>query len=121
MDEELIKQAYALKELLDSDERVLKLNEAEKEMENSEGVMRLSYAYSVAQDEYNDALRHFKIESNEARELQKKLYEAKKSLDEHPLVQNYLKRYQDVRLMYNKIQNELFKPFNRHVCNEEKR
>lgn len=120
MDIELMKEAYALKEVLESDERIIKLKQDETEMENSEEVMRLSYAFSCAQDEYNDILKHFKPESEEAKKYQRKLYEAKFNLDSHPLVKQYLQSYQEVRLIYNEIQNKIFKPFNTHECNEKR-
>ena len=115
-----MKEAYALKELMETDERVIKLKKDEEEMENNEEVMRLSYIFSCAQNEYNDILKHFKVDSEEAKKYQKKLYEAKTNLDSHPLVRKYLQSYQEVRLIYNKIQKEIFKPFNNHECNEKR-
>ena len=113
-------EAYALKEILEKDERVIKLKQDEYEMENSEEVMRLSYSFSCAQDEYNDILKHFKPDSDEARKYQRKLYESKANLDSHPLVKKYLQSYQEVRLIYNKIQKEIFNPFNTHECKEKR-
>ncbi|MCH5172426.1 MAG: YlbF family regulator [Erysipelotrichales bacterium] len=115
-----MKEAYVLKELLENDERIIRLKKDEKEMENSEEVMRLSYAFSCAQNEYNDILKHFKTDSDEAKKYQRKLYEAKKNLDSHPLVKKYLQSYQEVRLVYNKIQDEIFKPFIAHECKEKR-
>ena len=89
MEDELIEKTYALKESLDHDERLLLLKEKEKEMEENEEVMLLSYYFQRAQDEYNDALRHYKEESEEVKKAQKTLFEKKKALDEHPLVQAY--------------------------------
>ena len=76
MNEDLILEVYKLKEVLENDPRVKDMLEAERIMENDEDVMRLSYRFSIANDEYNEALRHFKIDSGEARNAQKKLYEA---------------------------------------------
>ena len=115
-----MKEAYTLKEVMESDERVIKLKQDEFRMENNEEVMRLSYAFSCAQDEYNDILKHFKAESEEAKKYQRKLFETKTKLDSHPLVKNYLQSYQAVRLMYNQIQREIFKPFGNHECNEKR-
>lgn len=120
MNDELLKEAYKFKETIENDERVTALKKAEKEMENSEEVMRLAYAFSCAQDDYNDTLRHFSMDSKEARDKQHKLYETKLALDSHPLVKEYNKKYKKVRLMYEKIQKEIFTPFNSHNCNEKR-
>ena len=122
MDEKLMVQAYKLKEALENDERVLALSKAEKLMENDEDVMRLSYRFSLANDNYNEILRHFPLDSDEARKAQKELYEAKKNLDAHPLVSDYLKKYQQVRLMYKQVDEVIFNKFNnKHYCKSEKR
>ncbi len=121
MEDELIEKTYALKESLDHDERLLLLKEKEREMEENEEVMLLSYYFQRAQDEYNDALRHFKEESEEVKKAQKILFEKKKALDEHPLVQAYLKAYKDVREVYEEIQQTLFEPFHTaYQCKEKK-
>ncbi len=122
MDEKLMVQAYKLKDALENDERVLALSKAEKLMENDEDVMRLSYRFSLANDNYNETLRHFPLDSDEARKAQKELYEAKKNLDAHPLVSDYLKKYQQVRLMYEQVDKVIFNKFNnKHYCKSEKR
>lgn len=121
MDDELIKKTYQLKESIESDARVLLLKEKEKAMEENEEVMLLSYYFSRAQDEYNDALRHYKEESEEVKEAQRKLFLAKKALDEHPYVQDYVKAYQSVRTMYEELQQALFEPFHTtYLCKEKK-
>lgn len=122
MDEKLMVQAYKLKDALENDERVLALSKAEKLMENDEDVMRLSYRFSLANDNYNEILRHFPLDSDEARKAQKELYEAKKNLDAHPLVSDYLKKYQQVRLMYEQVDKVIFNKFNNKPdCKSEKR
>lgn len=122
MNEDLILEVYKLKEVLENDPRVKDMLEAERIMKNDEDVMRLSYRFSIANDEYNEALRHFKIDSGEARNAQKKLYEAKLALDSNPLVSDYLKKYQQVRLMYSQIDEIVFAKFhNKAKCLNEKR
>ena len=122
MDEKLMVQAYKLKDALENDERVLALSKAEKIMENDEDVMQLSYRFSLANDNYNETLRHFPLDSDEARKAQKELYEAKKNLDAHPLVSDYLKKYQQVRLMYEQVDKLIFNKFNNKPdCKSEKR
>ncbi len=121
MEEKLIKAAEKLKETMESDVRTKKLLIAEKSMENDEEVMRLSYAFSVAQDEYNDILRHFSKDSEEAKKYQHKLFLAKQQLDLHPLVQAYLKCYQEVRKMYDEVDDAIFRKFHNWSCINEKR
>ena len=80
-----------------------------------------AYYFQRAQDEYNDALRHYKEESEEVKKAQKTLFEKKKALDEHPLVQAYLKAYKAVREVYEEIQQTLFEPFHTaYQCKEKK-
>ena len=98
MDEKLMVQAYKLKDALENDERVLALSKAEKIMENDEDVMRLSYRFSLANDNYNETLRHFSLDSD------------------------YLKKYQQVRLMYEQVDKLIFSKFNNKPdCKSEKR
>lgn len=112
---------YALKDSLDKDPRVLLLLEKEKAMEEDEEVMVLSYRFSRAQDDYNDALRHYASDSEEVKSMQKNLYIAKKNLDMHPKVEAYLQAYKVVRELYAQMQEALFAPFqNEWICQEKK-
>ena len=109
MNERLYSSLISLKETLQNDERVILLNEIEKRMESDEEVMRLSYLKDNAAMEYNDALKHFKEDDPFVKEKQSRLYEAKYNLDSHPLVKQYNKAYQEVRLLYEHINEEIFK------------
>ncbi len=120
MKDEILSKAYTLKEALEKSDNVTKLKQAELLMEKDDEVMVLSYHFSCAQMEYNDVLKHFDKNSEQAIKVQKKLYETKKKLDEHTLVKNYLMAYQKVRQDYELIQKEIFAPFNMHECNEKK-
>lgn len=111
MDNSILEKVYDLKDAIDEDPRVLDLLMKEKNMEENEEVMVLSYRYSRAQDEYNDALKHFQEDSDEMRKYQKKLYEAKQQLESHYLVREYLKSYKEVRLMYKEIEDLIITPF----------
>lgn len=108
--------AYNLHEAIENDDRVKRLKIAEKIMENDETVMRLSYAFDVAQTHYNNVLKVHSETSKEAGIAQKNLYECKKTLDEHPLVINYMQAYIEVRNIYNQVQEQIFAPFNLHKC-----
>ncbi len=111
MDNIILEKVYNLKEVLDRDPRVLDLLMKEKNMEENEEVMVLSYHYSRAQDEYNDALKHFQEDSDEMRVYQKRLYETKQCLESHYLVREYLNSYKEVRLIYKKIEDLIIAPF----------
>ena len=121
MNDVVLEKIYALKEALNNDPRVVDLLKKEKAMEESEEVMVLSYRYSRAQDDYSDALKHYKEDSDEIKIYQRKLFEAKQILDAHPLVREYLKAYQEVRLMYEKIESVIILPFSSKVKCEEKK
>lgn len=121
MDGSLLEKIYALKDAINNDPRVLDLLKKEKNMEENEEVMVLSYHYSRAQDEYNNALKHYKEDSDEIKIYQKKLFEAKQKLDSHCLVKDYLKAYKEVRLMYKEIEELIINPFIRKHDHKEKK
>ena len=121
MNELLLSKIYDLKEALDNDPRIILLKEKETIMENNDEVMMLSYYYSRAQDVYCDALKYYVEGSEELKEYQRKLFIAKEKLDSHPLVQDYLKAYQEVRLMYENIESTLITPFKSKITCKEKK
>ena len=93
MDKDIYTKAENLKELLEKDPRIIKLNELEKKMNDDEEVMALAYKKDMAAVNYSDVLNHFSEESPEAHKALKELHEAKLNLDNHPLVREYLKAY----------------------------
>lgn len=105
---ELYQKIEELKSLIENDERVIKLKEAEIKMNNSEEVQLLSYKKDLAASDYSDILNHFSRESETSKKYQKVLYENKKKLDEHPLVKEYMYWYIKVRDLYNEINEILF-------------
>ena len=111
MNDSLANSLTNLKEAIEKDERVLRLSELDKKLNENEEVMKLAYKKDMALVSYEDALKHFKEDSKEVRDAQKRLNEAKLSLDNHPLVKEYNEAYKDVRLLYNKINEELFSRF----------
>ena len=121
MEELTLKKAYELKESILKDERYLLLLEKEKEMEEDEEVERLSYLKDVANQEYNDILRFFDKESKEAKDAQKKLYDTKRELENHPKVIAYLHAYSIVRNLLDKVNEILFKEFNNNLCNTKEK
>lgn len=111
MDKKLLDAIYSLKEGINQDSRILKLEELDKKLNVNEEVMILSYRKDVALDKYNEAIKLFGENSEEASAKQKELYEAKLNLDNHPLVKEYNQAYKEVRKLYNEINKALFKDF----------
>ena len=100
--------SYQLKDLLTNDERVIRLNTLEKKMNESEEVMALAYQKDLAINEYSDALNHFDKNSEEVKKAQHNLHLKKEALDNHPIVQEYLKAYREVRDLYYQLNDILF-------------
>ena len=111
--------ASELKDLLNNDPRIIRLNELEKKLENSEEVMALSYQKDAATSAYSDALNHYQEGSEELKKYQREMYHKKEALDNHPLVREYLQAYSEVRDLYFQINDILFKDLSLHL--KEKR
>ena len=120
MDEILLSKTLKLKEELESDPRVVSLNEAEAKMNSSEEVMALAYRKNAALDKYNDLLKYYPDDSEEVKIVRQDLALAKKNLEEHELVRDYLIKYQAVRLLYEEINQTLFGILNNNLCPEER-
>ena len=112
MSQDIYSLAFALKELLNDDPRLIRLNELEKKMNESEEVMALAYQKDVAVSEYSDALNHFARNSEEVKAAQHNLHIKKEALDNHPLVREYLKAYSEVRDLYYELNDILFSNMN---------
>lgn len=111
--------AGELKDLLDNDERIIRLNKLENELNNNEEVMALSYQKDLAVSSYSDALNHFANNAEEMKKYQHDLFLKKEALDNHPLVKEYLKAYSEVRDLYFQINEILFNDLSLH--HKEKR
>ena len=106
--------AGELKDLLDNDERIIRLNKLENELNNNEEVMALSYQKDLAVSSYSDALNHFANYSEEMKKYQHDLFLKKEALDNHPLVKEYLKAYSEVRDLYFQVNEILFNDLSLH-------
>ena len=106
--------AGELKDLLDNDERIIRLNKLENELNNNEEVMALSYQKDLAVSSYSDALNHFANNSEEMKKYQHDLFLKKEALDNHPLVKEYLKAYSEVRDLYFQVNEILFNEASLH-------
>ena len=120
MNKDIYLKAENLKELLDQDPRIIKLNELEQKMDEDEEVMSLAYKKDMAAVKYSDVLNHFSEDSKEAQKARKELHEAKLKLDNHPVVKEYMKAYIEVRDLYNELNEILFSNFNSNLCPKEK-
>ena len=120
MNEKTYSLTIALKESIKNHPSVILLNKKEKEMENNEEVMKLSFQKDQANEKYNDMVRYYGENSQEASLALKELHEAKKNLDSHQLVQEYLKAYKDVRELYQEINSLLFDIVKEDNCPKEK-
>ena len=116
MKKNIYQLAESLKIELQNDPRIIALNQLEEKMNQDEEVMRLAYQKDLLASEYSDILNHFDRDSEPAIKIQKKLYEAKKALDEHPLVQQYLSAYKEVRELYTQINDILLTDLSPSLC-----
>ena len=119
MDEKILELTYQLKTALDNDSRIALLNKLEEQMNNNEEVMGLSYRKDVALDKYNEMCKYFKDDSEEVINARKELATAKKELESHPLVREYLAAYQQVRILFEHINETLFSYLNKNMCPSE--
>ena len=119
MDEKITELTYKLKEQLQNDPRIIALNESEKKMNESEEVMALSYRKDCALDHYNQLLKYYSDDSKVVVKARQDLASAKKELESHPLVRDYLQKYQQVRLLFEQINQNLFSMLNNDMCPKE--
>lgn len=119
MRNETYQATLELKEKIKTSEEYLDLLKKEKEMESNQEVMALAYQVDQCSSFYSDVLSHFPEDSIEVKEARQKLYFAKKALDEHPLVEAYLKAYQKVRLILEEVNDILFKDISIDLCKKK--
>lgn len=111
MEKELFDDLASLKEALKADPRLRALEEAERNLMASPEVIELSKKKDAAERDYEDCLSYHKESDPEALRLQKSLYQAKLTLDEHPLSKAYNVAYIPVRDLYMAIDDVLYSPF----------
>ena len=107
---------YELKSLIEKDERYIRLKEKEKMMEESDEVMALSYQKDLKETALSDLLKYYSKDSTEVRKAQVELFRISTKLDEHPLVKEYLKAYQELESLLKEVNNILFGDFKRKKC-----
>ena len=112
MNEKLLKKTLEIKKEIDSSPEVIELERLNKLLNENEEVMKLCYRKDSCATKYEDAIRIFGQNSDEAIEAQKALYQAKLELDNNELVKKYNEQYKKVRKIYDRINEEIFNPFN---------
>ena len=112
MNQNLLEKASKIKQEIKSLPEVQELKRLDKLLNDNEEVMKLCYRKDVAATKFEDAVRYFGKESDEAAEAQRALYQAKLELDQNELVKAYNEQYKKVRKIYDKINEEIFNPFN---------
>lgn len=115
MSQDIYSLAGELKDLLNADKRLLRLNALEKELESNEEVMVLAQQKDTAASLYSDALNHFAKDSEELKKYQHELFLKKEALDNHPLVKEYMKAYNEVRDLYFNLNEILFSDLGLHL------
>ena len=108
--------SYELKDLLTNDPRIIRLNELEKKLNESFEVYQLSQRKDECLETYTKLKEVYPDEHEDVVNALKNLVEAKKVLNSHPLVKEYLSIYNDVRDLYMEIDNVLFSDFKARNC-----
>lgn len=116
MDDKIYFKVKELQEAMNNDPRFILLNKLENEINNNEEVMALSYRKDAANNHYNDLLKIYKEDDEMVLEARRKLFEAKKELDSHPLVREYLKAYSEVEQLLYQVNQILFNDFKGKSC-----
>ncbi|MFA7032394.1 MAG: YlbF family regulator [Bacilli bacterium] len=116
MENDIYEQAYALKDALKKDPRIVYVNQCEEKMNDSPEVMALAYQKDLAASRYAELLNIYPEDSEEIRNARLNLQKAKMALESHPLVRNYLKAYVEVRDLYFVMNDKLFSFIYPHLC-----
>ena len=111
MDEHIYSLANNLSETLNSHPLIIKLNELEKELNDSFEVYNLSNKKDECLEKYTRLKETLGENHKDTLNALKELKEAKEKLDNFPLVKEYLNVYNQVRDIYLEIDNILFADF----------
>ena len=116
MNEQVFNLASELNSSLNEDERVVKLNALEQELNNSYEVYLLSQKKDECLDLYTKLKDIYPEDHIEVKNALIKLKEAKENLSNHPIVKSYLSIYNEVRDLYMEIDDILFSDFKGRKC-----
>lgn len=116
MDSIIYSLAKKLNKAITNNADYIKLNELDKMLNENEEVMRLSYLKDVACVKYSDLLKIYDDNNPKVKEALKELNIAKKNLDLHPLVKEYLLYYSKVKQTYFEMNKILFEDYKSSRC-----
>lgn len=116
MNEKIYNLSLELNKSLLNDPKVKELNRLEEELNNSYEVYLLSQKKDECLEMYNKLKDIYPDDHKEVKDALKRLVEAKKNLNEHPLVKSYLSIYNEVRDLYMEIDKILFSDFKSRNC-----
>ncbi|MCB9498214.1 MAG: YlbF family regulator [Erysipelotrichaceae bacterium] len=116
MENDIYEQTYALKEALKKDSRLIRVNQCEEKMNDSDEVMALAYQKDLAASHYAELLNIYPEDSEEIRSARLALQKTKVALESYPLVRDYLKAYAEVRDLYFMMNDKLFSFIYPHLC-----
>lgn len=108
MEISLIDKILDLKEELLNSKEFLDFKGAELGLENNDEVALLSYKKDMAIVEYEDTLKHYSRNSNEALKSNKLLSEAIFKLNENPLVKEYNSSLDTLNNLLRDIESRIF-------------
>lgn len=111
MDSKILEKTYKLKESILQSKEYKKMIRLSSLMDENDEVIKLAYTLDILGTKYSDILKIYNKDSLEAQKVQKELYEAKKQIDNHPLVREYNKAYLKVKEMYDYINKNIFNKF----------
>ena len=109
--ETLKSQINELNSLIKLDNRITSLETIEKKMENDDSVILLARKKEEREIAYSDLLKIYKDDSEEVSSARKNLFLAKKELESHPIVREYLSKYSEVRELYQSIYHIIFSSY----------
>lgn len=120
MEKALANAVNELKIAMNEDSRIKALEVREKAMMENEEVLLLMANKDRAEREYEDVLSYSSKDEEKTKVAQHNLYLAKKKLDEHPLVKEYMVSYSEVRNLYSRIDDILFSSYRKkgHICSK---
>lgn len=105
MDQKIYNLAYELHDELSKVEAVSQLNELDKKINDSYEVYQLANKKDEALENYVRFMDAYGEDHKETLEALKELRKAKEALNSHPLVDEYLKIYIEVRDIYLNVNN----------------
>ena len=108
---EIIEYAYALKETIEHDPRVLELERLNAELNQHQELYLLTDRFHALQEDYQRLWELYGDDHPQLLTVQKHLHQLKLQIDQHALVREYLRAYAHVRQLYQSLQMQIFQPF----------